>query len=460
MKLTEAELSYLAGQRLGRLATVDAHGAPQNSPVGFNVNTELGTIDIRGLRMSRSRKQVPQHPHESRRRVRRGRHSLDDAVARALRGDPRNRRSARSTTITRRIRCGPHPDHAHPRDQLRALGLPARSPAMGQLPYGRKMTQHPPLDDQQRRVLSALLAMQRQSWEQGVASHALLDLGLHDLAELIARDAVTRQTDAGKLAEIEDHSVVNSGSAGEVVRWAAERSGDPRLVRAYERQLDWILSRAPRADDGTLFHLDASSEMWIDTVYMVVPLLVLDGHVDAASVQLSGHRRRLFDEATGLYGWRWDEDTERASHAQHWGTGSGWVVAAIARALRILDGADIRFSEEWAAHARIVIDACLAHRASDGLFFNIVDDDSTFSEGNLAQMLAYGILSGVADGWLPSSYEAVGRSLVSSARGLVDEIGFVQSVCGAPNFDRQGTSAEAQAFFLLATAAERRLDSR
>lgn len=33
---TDAELTYLRGQRLGRLATVDAAGAPQNNPVGFS----------------------------------------------------------------------------------------------------------------------------------------------------------------------------------------------------------------------------------------------------------------------------------------------------------------------------------------------------------------------------------------------------------------------------------------
>ncbi|RZU74503.1 hypothetical protein EV384_2973 [Micromonospora kangleipakensis] len=35
-------------------------------------------------------------------------------------------------------------------------------------------------------MLTALLAMQRQSWEQGVAGPALLDLGLDELAVLIA----------------------------------------------------------------------------------------------------------------------------------------------------------------------------------------------------------------------------------------------------------------------------------
>lgn len=53
---TAAELSYLAGQPLGRLATLGPDGAPQTRPVGFSHNPELDTIDIRGMNMGSSRK--------------------------------------------------------------------------------------------------------------------------------------------------------------------------------------------------------------------------------------------------------------------------------------------------------------------------------------------------------------------------------------------------------------------
>jgi pyridoxamine 5'-phosphate oxidase family protein len=49
-------IAYLQSQRLGRLATVDRDGAPQNNPVGFRYNAELGSIDIGGLNMGASRK--------------------------------------------------------------------------------------------------------------------------------------------------------------------------------------------------------------------------------------------------------------------------------------------------------------------------------------------------------------------------------------------------------------------
>ena len=47
-KFTEAELEYLKTQYIGRLATVNARGEPQNSPVGFRYTAEFDAIEIGG----------------------------------------------------------------------------------------------------------------------------------------------------------------------------------------------------------------------------------------------------------------------------------------------------------------------------------------------------------------------------------------------------------------------------
>lgn len=54
---SDAELAYLTeGRKLGRLATVDAHGAPHVVPVGWNYNPETDPIDIGGRDFARTRK--------------------------------------------------------------------------------------------------------------------------------------------------------------------------------------------------------------------------------------------------------------------------------------------------------------------------------------------------------------------------------------------------------------------
>ncbi|WKG08538.1 PPOX class F420-dependent oxidoreductase [Nocardia sp. PE-7] len=54
--LTPEHLAYLSTQQLGRLATVRPDGTPQNNPVGFRYNAELGTIDIAGWNLAASKK--------------------------------------------------------------------------------------------------------------------------------------------------------------------------------------------------------------------------------------------------------------------------------------------------------------------------------------------------------------------------------------------------------------------
>ncbi|MHB8572583.1 MAG: PPOX class F420-dependent oxidoreductase [Candidatus Dormibacteria bacterium] len=53
---TDAEVEYLAGQRLGRLATVGPGGRPHVMPVAFLHNRELDVIDIQGYGMTGSKK--------------------------------------------------------------------------------------------------------------------------------------------------------------------------------------------------------------------------------------------------------------------------------------------------------------------------------------------------------------------------------------------------------------------
>jgi pyridoxamine 5'-phosphate oxidase family protein len=53
---SDAELTYLANGRLGRLATIDRTGMPHVVPLGWRYNTELDTIDIGGRDFARTRK--------------------------------------------------------------------------------------------------------------------------------------------------------------------------------------------------------------------------------------------------------------------------------------------------------------------------------------------------------------------------------------------------------------------
>jgi pyridoxamine 5'-phosphate oxidase family protein len=53
---TALELDYLAGQPLGRIATVGADGTPHVVPVSFRHNPDLDTIDVGGHHLAASKK--------------------------------------------------------------------------------------------------------------------------------------------------------------------------------------------------------------------------------------------------------------------------------------------------------------------------------------------------------------------------------------------------------------------
>ena len=53
---TDKEISYLADQRLGRIATVGADGQPHVVPTSFRYNPGADAIDVGGMRMSQTKK--------------------------------------------------------------------------------------------------------------------------------------------------------------------------------------------------------------------------------------------------------------------------------------------------------------------------------------------------------------------------------------------------------------------
>ncbi|WP_062464827.1 glycoside hydrolase family 88 protein [Demequina soli] len=300
----------------------------------------------------------------------------------------------------------------------------------------------------------ALLSMQRFAWEQGVATHAAIDSGHLGLARMLARDAVTRQDADGQLGAMDDAGAVNSGPLLEATLLLGE--DDAPAAEAAQRQRWWLLRHSPRDDWGVLHHLKGSTEVWADSVYMVVPALVASGDLAPADMQYRMHREQLWDAGTGLYRHRYDMASGEFARDAFWASGSGWVAAGLARALHLGVEADT-VRARWEREARELIDACTAFERPDGRFHDVLDDPSTFVDGGAGLMLAYAAFTGVADGWLPASYADDAARWAEAALASVGEDGIVREVCGAPGFDRSGTSAEAQAFAILAIAAASRL---
>ena len=305
------------------------------------------------------------------------------------------------------------------------------------------------------KAMAAMMGFQRFSWEQGVAGQALLEAGERDAAIALARASLIYVNQNGVVAA-QGGSTTDPLMLGDCLWWSARSTGDSELVKAADNMLQFALKGAPRAGDGTSFHQAASREMWSDGSFTTPPFLAAAGQPDAAIAQLLGVHRRLWDPDKKLMHHRWSEPKQTLVDPNFWGGGNGWTAAAFARVIRSLPADHTADREQLAGKLQELLDGCLAHQRPDGLFYDKVDDPSSFVETNLAAMLAYAIYESVRGGWLPESYLARADQMREAVRAKMDRFGFVQGVAGAPNFNRPGISAEGQAFFILMEASARK----
>ena len=314
------------------------------------------------------------------------------------------------------------------------------------------------IQDRIESVKLALLAMQRHSWEQGVAAQAMLELGETDSVVCLARASVMRQEE-GRFAVIGGYKpITDSASVGEAVLFAGKHTGDPLLQTAAEEMIEVMLNTDHRAADGTIYHTqEPAKRIMSDAFYMAPPFLAAAGKYREAVAQIDGFRSYLWDKKSGLYSHIWDDEKKTFQRKAFWGVGNGWTAAGLARVAAHLPAAMAADRAKLEGYALNLIDSCISHLRDDGLFHNIIDDTDSFPEINLSQMIAYSIYRGVARGWADESYLTYADRMRNAAHERVDRYGLVQEVCGVPDFNRSHVAPEGNAFFLLMEAAYRDL---
>lgn len=309
-----------------------------------------------------------------------------------------------------------------------------------------------------QKVKTALLSMQRASWEQGVSMQAMWESGDFEMAYLMAKEAVLRQTSDGRLSVVyTDNGVTDPAASGEVVFRMAEKTGEAEFTEAYKKMLDYLLNKAPKSADGILYHVLNSPEFWIDALYMAPPFLCVAGYPVEAVKQIEGYRKVLWNTEKQLFSHRFHDEKKMFPNEKFWGVGNGWAMASYARIIDTLPGNMQTERTRLIKYATENIEGCLPFLRSDGLFHDIIDDSTSFVETNFAQMVAYTIYRGIKSGWLIKTYLEKAEKMREAAHAKVDEHGYVQGVCGAPMFNSPGRATEGQAFYILMEAARNNL---
>lgn len=315
------------------------------------------------------------------------------------------------------------------------------------------------MTEQSRRAAGCMLAMQRYSWEQGFCAQALFEAGEDDLWIPMAYDAVKRQSADGRLALAgSDVAVSDPAASGEVCLRAYEKTGDPFFLNGARRMLDYLEKTALRTQDGIICHNSISFasgfppyQLWIDGLYMVPPFLAVMGNVAGAAEQIRGYIRHLYDEQSGLFFHIVDTADGRFVRRKHWATGNGWALMGLARVIEETEArACGMVSAELADILNRLLDAMLAYQLPDGRFHDILDDPESFIDGTSAMMAAATVFRGILRGYVSRSRLDAAETAWHAVTAAMDRFGLIRQVCGCPDFISEGTSAEAQAAYIMA----------
>ena len=310
-----------------------------------------------------------------------------------------------------------------------------------------------------KRVAGAMLAIQRYPWEQGVCAQAMYEAGVENVWVPMAHDAILRQKEDGRLAVINSNIAVTDPAAnGEVCLRAWELTGDEFYKKGAQKMFDYLMRQAPRTPDGVIYHNTVTfdehftpQQLWVDSAYMAPLFIAVMGDVDEAAKQLYGLFKYLQDPETKLLFHNYDVGTGKFVRHLRWATGNGWALMGIARvAIEAKKQGKLELYHELTGMGNEVLEALLRYQQPDGRFLDIVDDSASFIDGTSAMMMSVYIYRGVIEGWLGRDELPYAEKAFEAVSGSIDRFGILHEVCGCPNFVSQGTSAEAQASYIMA----------
>lgn len=322
----------------------------------------------------------------------------------------------------------------------------------------KKWKMYPVDEEKLRKAKHVLLCMQRHSWEHGVTMQAFLEAGDMETVIMLSKAAACRRVADGRMALLSyPNAVTDPCSVGEAVQAAWQKTGDQELGLCLNNLKNWMYQKAPRNAEGILYHLDDTQQFWADSMYMLPSVMAALGNPEEGIRQMEGYWKALYDPRSGLIKHMWNDAQQTYERDLCWGVGNGWALSGLARLIDLVPKELQEKKEELIEKAALLLKNVLKYRCREG-FHDIVDDQNSFIEVNLAQMVAYTIYRGISSGWLKAAeWLETAEELRKVCEDNLDEYGIIRNVCGTPDFNQLGTAPEAQAFYIMMEAAAKKL---
>lgn len=209
---------------------------------------------------------------------------------------------------------------------------------------------------------------------------------------------------------------------------------DPRYLTMAHDVASFMLREGTRTSDGGFGHWRDNRQLWVDTLYMVCPLLAelgevmdRDGFKAEAARQLRIFASHLQDERTGLFYHMYDEPMQKRTD-EFWGRGNGWVAMSLVEVLAHLDHDAADYDKVVDIFTRQADGLRATWDADTGLWHTVLDRQDSYVETSATAMILYSLLRGERLGVIePPAPDMVTRSWAALA-GQVDADGRVINV--------------------------------
>lgn len=305
------------------------------------------------------------------------------------------------------------------------------------------------------KVKAALMSIQRRSWEQSECMQALLELRDYDTMITFAREISYIRLDDGRTTlttEWEKGTVTDTFACGEALMLAAQLTGDRLIKETYEALLKFALTHPYRNPDGIMYHVTGAPEFWVDSIYMMPPFMAAAGYYEEAVKQINGYWKALYNPEIKMLDWIWNDEKKEFVRLRHRSICTGYAAVGMVKVAARLPESMKADKDDLMQKAKIVIDSILKFIDDDGVCHDTLDDPDSIIGINAVSMVAGAIYRAMANGYL-LEYKEIADKLRASLHAKIDPYGFLWGVCGVPDNNKAGISANGQSFFLQMEAA-------
>lgn len=299
-------------------------------------------------------------------------------------------------------------------------------------------------------IKQAMFCMTRQCWEQGILAQALLETEDYENLSMTAYDIVLRQGEDGRLCNIENTpAVTDSSFCVPAILAAAGMEANEAYKKAAMRNILYLIRKADRSQDGTLYHMRGTREIWADSAAFTPYAMALGGFYGEACDQMRGITAKLYVPEKKLYNHMWDEGKKAFKRPLAWGIGNGWILTGLLRLILCLPEEYAKEKGEMRQLFEELLDSMLSYMTPEGKFHDILDNPDTFLETEVCAMTAYSIFRAINERLIEVSYIDKALLIRNGVLDMTDEEGLVQNCAGSPDFLHPGTSVEGQAHVLM-----------